>query len=94
MTISEQLRDAIKRSGLSLNQIANLTGLGQPALWRFVSDDPDTHRDIRLERTADKLAAFFKLGLALLPEKTKTKPKAKLPTVSRPRRPTKKRTRE
>jgi transcriptional regulator with XRE-family HTH domain len=71
MSISEQLKQAIDQSGLSLNQIAKAAGISHPMLSYFLSSDPDQRRDIRLA-TADKLAAFFKLGLAPLPKKTKT----------------------
>jgi DNA transposition AAA+ family ATPase len=63
MTISQQLRDAIKTSGLSLAQLSRDAGVHQPGLSRFLSDDPEQHRDIRMEATADKLAAFFGLEL-------------------------------
>ena len=64
MPISEELKDAIRNSGKSALQIARETGIPQPTLSRFISSDPKQHRDIRLERTADKLAAYFGLELA------------------------------
>ena len=76
MTLSDQLRRAIKQSGLSLNQIATETGVGQPALSRFLMDGAD-HRDIRLERTGDSLAEFF--GLELAPKPGATARAAKVP---------------
>jgi DNA transposition AAA+ family ATPase len=69
MSISQQLKEAIKASGLSLAQLSREAGVHQPGLSRFLSDDPDQHRDIRMEATADKLCAYF--GLALAQNKTK-----------------------
>jgi hypothetical protein len=62
--ISKQLKDAIANCGKSPYQISKETGIAQPILSRFLSDDPETHRDIRLEKTADKLAAYFGLKLS------------------------------
>jgi transcriptional regulator with XRE-family HTH domain len=67
MLLSDQLRHVIRESGLSLNQIAKSAGVDQPMLSRFMSGDPQRN-DIRLQRTADKLADFF--GLKLVEEKT------------------------
>lgn len=64
MAISDQFRKAIRNSGLSLSELAREIGTSHPILSRFLSDDPDTHRDIRLERTADKLADFFGMKLS------------------------------
>ena len=61
-TISEQLRQAIRDSGLSLNAISKATGVAPPVLWHFMTEGDD-HRDIRLERTADRLAAYFGMSL-------------------------------
>jgi transcriptional regulator with XRE-family HTH domain len=82
MSISQQLQQAIRQSGLSLNQIAKAIGISQPILSHFLSSDPDQQRDIRLA-TAAKLATFFKLGLAPLPKKAK-------PSTTAPSRPKKK----
>jgi hypothetical protein len=71
--ISKQLKDAILNSGKTPYQIAKETGVAQPVLSRFLTDD-ENHRDIRLERTADKLAAYFGLELCGKPAK---KPKGK-----------------
>lgn len=65
--ISKQLKDAIAKCGKTPYQISKDTGIAQPILSRFLSSDPETHRDIRLEKTADKLAAYF--GLELGPVK-------------------------
>lgn len=62
MLISEILKNAIRSSGKNLNQIAKESGIARPILHRFL-DDGDFHRDIRLEGTADKLAAYFGLKL-------------------------------
>ena len=70
MAISEQLREAIRKSGLSVNQLSKESGVPRPVISRFMSDDPAIHRDIRLEATADRLAAYF--GLTLTPAKPKT----------------------
>ncbi|MBC7853997.1 MAG: helix-turn-helix transcriptional regulator [Pirellulaceae bacterium] len=71
--ISDQLKVAIRSSGLSLNQLAKNSGISRPVLSRFVESNPDSHRDIRLEATADKLAAYF--GLELQPEKKQARKK-------------------
>jgi hypothetical protein len=73
--ISKQLKDAILNSGKTPYQISKDTGVAQPILSRFLSDDTDTHRDIRLERTADKLAAYFGLELAATRKPAKVKGK-------------------
>jgi hypothetical protein len=61
--ISDDLKDAIRNCGKTVLQIARETGIPQPTLSRFISTDPKKHRDIRVERTADKLAAYFGLEL-------------------------------
>lgn len=61
--LSKQLKAAILASGKSLSEIAAATGVSHPIVSRFLSTDPDAHRDIRLEKTADKLAAYFGLEL-------------------------------
>jgi transcriptional regulator with XRE-family HTH domain len=78
MSISAQLRETIEKSGLSLRQIARETGVTQPALSHFMSGDPDRN-DIRLVRTADKLAEFF--GLELTPKSGTTSRSAKVVRV-------------
>jgi len=67
MPISSQLREAIKQSGLSLNQIAKAAGVSQSTLTTFLTGGPGRDRDVRLERTADKLAEFFGLELTRIP---------------------------
>ena len=80
MTISDQLKEAIRKSGKTPNLIAKETGVAQPILSRFLSDDPDQHRDIRLESTADKLCAYFGLELRAA-GKPKEKDKVKAPAM-------------
>lgn len=67
MTISEQLREAIRNSGLSVYRIAKDSGVPQQTLQRFMTHE----RDIRMAQTADRLATYFKLELA--PQQTTTK---------------------
>ncbi|MEX2138584.1 MAG: helix-turn-helix transcriptional regulator [Pirellulales bacterium] len=62
-TLSDQLRQAIERSGLSHNEIARQTKIPQPTITRFVNG-----LDMRLSN-ADRLAAHF--GLTLQPGKAK-----------------------
>jgi DNA transposition AAA+ family ATPase len=89
--ISEQLKQAIKDSGLTPYAIAKGCGVAQPMLSRFLADD-DNHRDIRLERTADKLAAFLGLELtqvrpvATAPKKNGRKKSAKPAARKAPRK--------
>jgi transcriptional regulator with XRE-family HTH domain len=84
MSISEQLREAIEQSGLSLREIAKASGVTQPALSYFLSEKPSQRRGIHIE-TADKLAEYF--GMALTAPKS-SKPTAdasgKPPTSRRP----------
>jgi transcriptional regulator with XRE-family HTH domain len=70
--LSARIRRAIAESDLTRYQIAKESGVAAPILSRFMADG-DEHRDIRLERTADKLAAYF--GLELQPTKKKSRPK-------------------
>jgi hypothetical protein len=80
MTTSDQLKEAIRASGKPPNLIAKETGIAPMILSRFLSDEPDQHRDIRLESTADKLCAYF--GLELRPaDKPKGKDKVKAPAM-------------
>jgi hypothetical protein len=80
MTTSDQLKDAIRKSGKTPNLIAKETGVAEPILSRFLSADPDQHRDIRLESTADILCAYF--GLELRPaDKPEAKDKVKAPAM-------------
>ena len=63
MLVSAALRKAIKDSGLSAKKLAKLAGVSRSTLSRFMSDDPEMHRDIRLEITVDGLAKFLELEL-------------------------------
>jgi transcriptional regulator with XRE-family HTH domain len=71
MSISDQLKKAIKQSGFSMNQIAKAADVPRPAISYFLSAKPKQQRDIRLA-TADKLATFFGLELT----ETASKPAA------------------
>jgi DNA transposition AAA+ family ATPase len=77
MSISDQLKAHMRQSGTSMGQLAKESGISQPVLSRFLSDDPEGHRDIRLERTADRLAEY--LGLQLTPVKAPPKPPTSKP---------------
>jgi hypothetical protein len=86
--ISQQIKDAILNSGKTAYQISKDTGVAHPILSRFLSTDPAAHRDIRLEKTADKLAAYF--GLTLQPDDqpaAKPKPAAKAKSKPAKRKP-------
>ena len=68
MAISDELRNAIRKSGKSLTMLAKESGVPQPMLTRFMNG-----QDLRLA-TADKLCSYF--GLELRPSH-KPKPKGK-----------------
>jgi len=57
-TLSEDLREAIRRSGKSVYQIAKAANVSQIVVSRFLSGE----RDIRME-TADRLAEALDLKL-------------------------------
>jgi hypothetical protein len=80
MTTSDQLKDAIRKSGKTPNLIAKETGIAEPILSRFLSADPDQHQDIRLESITDKLCAYFGLELHSA-DKPMRKDKVKAPAV-------------
>jgi len=61
--LAEQLRDAIRESGYSINSLANVWGIPQPVLSRFVSGQ----RGIGMDN-ANKIAAAF--GMRLTKPKT------------------------
>jgi plasmid maintenance system antidote protein VapI len=63
-TISETLRQAVRDSGLPLQQIAEAAGVERASLSRFIRGQ----RTLRLDM-ADRLAAYF--GLQLKPATTK-----------------------
>ena len=58
MSLTEQLRQAIDDSGLSLNAISKATGTPYAAIHGFVNND----REITL-KTADKLVELFGMRL-------------------------------
>jgi len=57
-TLTDQLREAVDDSGLSINHIATCARIPQPVLQRFIRSE----RDIRLD-TANHLAAYFGMRL-------------------------------
>ena len=63
-TISDQLRAAIRGSGMSIRQISKLADLDDGMIYRFLAAD----RSITLEPTADKLAEVLGLVLMKPPE--------------------------
>jgi hypothetical protein len=64
MSLSDQLREAIRNYG-SVYAVARDSGVSQPVLQRFVTDQ----RDMYL-KTADRLAEFFEMKLTR-PKRTK-----------------------
>jgi hypothetical protein len=74
--LSQQLKQAIRRSGVSISQLARDTDIPRPTIHRFLSADADQHRDIRLEATADRLAEY--LNLVLAPSEFRKKPRRSL----------------
>jgi len=58
-SMTDQLRNAVHNSGLSINHIAIGAGIPQPVLQRFCSGERE---NIRLD-TAEKLAAYFGMRL-------------------------------
>jgi len=58
MALQDQLRQAVRDSGLSVSAVARGAGIAQPILHRFVAGE----RDLTLE-TASKVAAFFRMRL-------------------------------
>ena len=63
MTLNDQLRQAIRKSGMSFKSIATATGLKERTLSRFVNSELDIYMD-----TALKIAAYF--GMKLTAPKT------------------------
>ncbi len=57
--LSQALRDAIRASGQSLEQLAEASGVSSSVLARFLSGERDIHVS-----TADKVAAVLGLKLA------------------------------
>jgi transcriptional regulator with XRE-family HTH domain len=58
MSLTKQLKQAVKQSNLTTYAVAKGAGVPVPTLSRFLRGE----RDIRLA-TADKLAAFFQMHL-------------------------------
>ena len=58
MTLSEDLRERMKNSGLTVYMLAKLSGTSTDALYRFVKGE----RTLQL-KTVDKLAAAMQLEL-------------------------------
>lgn len=58
MSIDQQLRQAVKRSGLTRYRIAHGSGVDYAVLSRYLDDA----RDLRLSNV-EKLAAFFQMKL-------------------------------
>jgi transcriptional regulator with XRE-family HTH domain len=75
MSLSEQLRDKIRASGKSANQLAREIGIPQPTITTFLNGS-----DVRLE-TANKLAAYFGLRLCDDPPAATAKSKVKAPAM-------------
>jgi len=86
MTISEQLKAAIRASGQSVSEIARQSEISRANLSRFLSDDPDQHRDMLIERTVDRLAEYLGLTLVDAPKAPPKRTKGKKPASSTPRR--------
>ena len=61
MSLAQHLRLAIRRSGLSVNQIAKASGVDQSTLNKFVNGD---RNNLRLD-VADRLVRF--LGIRVRP---------------------------
>lgn len=57
MSIDQQLREAIRKSGKSALSIAKATGVPHPTITRFLAG-----ADLRISRAA-KLAAYFGMRL-------------------------------
>jgi transcriptional regulator with XRE-family HTH domain len=69
MTFADQVRRAIRDSGLNQNQVATATGLTRGALSRFMAGN----RDMNL-RTLDKIAPVIGVQ-PLIVKRPKRKPK-------------------
>jgi len=62
MDLNDQLRRAIRKSGMSFNSIATATGITEWTLRRFVNSERDIYMDSAL-----KIAAYF--GMKFTPPK-------------------------
>ena len=70
MNIVGQLKKAIRDSGETPYAISQGSGVDQSVLSRFLADDEDRHRDIRLE-VAAKLCSY--LGVTLSAKKSRSR---------------------
>jgi ribosome-binding protein aMBF1 (putative translation factor) len=77
LTITDVLRAAIERSGLTRYRIAKETGIPESNLRRFCRGE----MSVRLDK-ADKLAAY--LGLRLVPDPDATPPEPTPDNLARP----------
>ena len=68
MTLSDELRQAIVDSGLTLYRVAKDSGVSYGVMYRFAADE----RDITLT-TAGKIADALGLHLAKLPKRATSK---------------------
>jgi predicted transcriptional regulator len=71
LTLSEALKKAIIKSELSRYQIAKQARVDQAVISRFLSDDDDQRRDLRLE-TASKIAEVVGVRLVVDAERTRS----------------------
>ena len=76
-TLTESLRAAIEKSGLTGYRIADATGITGASLCRFMNGETS----VRLEK-ADKLAAYF--GLRLTPDPQAVPPTPTPENLARP----------
>ena len=76
-TLTESLRDAIERSGLTTYRIAKGIGISESTLRRFVRGETS----LRLDK-ADVLAAY--LGLRLVPDPDAIPPEPTPENLARP----------
>jgi lambda repressor-like predicted transcriptional regulator len=65
-TISEQIKEHIKKSGISLYRLSIDSGVGLRVLTRFVNEGSDMKAS-----NLDKLCMTLGLGIAIISRKTK-----------------------
>lgn len=70
ISLADQLRDALKQSGLTMFRISKESGVEESVLYRFVTFERGVQMD-----TAEKLAAYF--GMNLTPPIIRQRPKPK-----------------
>jgi transcriptional regulator with XRE-family HTH domain len=66
MSISDQLREAIRKSGQSVYAVSKGSGVSQSSLSRFLTEDESQRQNLSLN-SIEQLAAYF--GLRLCDEK-------------------------